>query len=85
MSFRELFETTEDINAILPDNYYHSVTGQIVAGDNKQSPEFSFDNTRYYINQPQEIITQGSSWDDQVKSDSTPYYDITSILADFTV
>lgn len=67
----------------IPEQYYYNVTGDIVAGDNKNSPEFSYENSRFYLDQPQEIITQGSSWDDPVDEESSPYCDFCDVLAPY--
>ncbi len=49
-------------------SYYYSVTGDIQTGDNQGQSEFNYNKSRFSIDQPLDIITQGKGWNPYVAS-----------------
>lgn len=57
------------VPTIPPKNYYYTVTGQAIKGDNKSFSEFNYTNARFKINEHMQNRTQGEAWNDLKEED----------------
>jgi hypothetical protein len=55
--------------------YYYTVTGDVVQGDNKSAKEFTvYAESRFPINRRGEIVDQAAGWGKQVTGEISPLY-----------
>jgi hypothetical protein len=70
-------------SAALPTKeYFYTVTGEAILGDNKKYKEFA--PSRFKINEQLQNRTQSEGWEEPMKK-ATPYFDISKPLAAFPV
>jgi len=56
--------------------YYYSVTGEVVLGDNKNAKEFtSYNTSRFPINVRKGIFVQTEGWDQPFEGEPSPLFD----------
>lgn len=55
--------------------YFYTVTGDVVVGDNKSAKEFTvYSESRFPINQRGGITMQTLGWGDEIKGEISPLY-----------
>jgi len=56
--------------------YYYTVTGDVVQGDNKTSQEYtSYTSARFPLGEPGDIVTQMSGWEKPIEGEISPLYE----------
>jgi len=58
--------------------YYYTITGDVVQGDNKKAPQYTqYATSRFPINEPADIATQLTAWRGKIvpASEISPLYE----------
>lgn len=64
------------MNPALKPDYYYTITGDVVMGNNKNSQQFTaYAESRFPINVPQDIWTQAEGWGPSVQGKISPLFE----------
>jgi hypothetical protein len=74
------YNPTNNSIAAVPQTsaYFYSVTGDLQVGNNQNQSEFDYSKSRFTMDQPLDIVTQGMSWNStgNVNGEASPFFEL---------